>query len=76
MRDRFGVKSALEYLVGEKLRNFAEAADRHPEFAAELPHFQAALWNAFNTYRLSSYLTTLKPATRRKLQKILFNLSP
>jgi hypothetical protein len=34
------------------------------------------LWNAFNTYRLSSYLTTLKPATRRKLQKILFNLSP
>jgi hypothetical protein len=43
MRDRFGVKSALEYLVGEKLRNFAEAADRHPEFAAELPHFQAAL---------------------------------
>lgn len=39
IRDRFGVKSALGYLVGEKLLNFAEAADRHPEFASELAHF-------------------------------------
>jgi len=63
IRDRFGVKSALGYLVGEKLLNFPEAADRHPEFAAELPHFQAAVWNAFNPYELSGYLTALKPAT-------------
>jgi hypothetical protein len=30
IRDRFGVKSALGYLVGEKLLNFAEAADPAP----------------------------------------------
>jgi hypothetical protein len=33
----------LDYLIGEKLMNFADAAERHPEFAAELPRFQAAV---------------------------------
>jgi hypothetical protein len=35
IRERFGVKSALDYLVGEKLLSFAKAADQDPEFAAE-----------------------------------------
>jgi hypothetical protein len=47
-----GVESALDYLIGEKLMNFADAAQRHPEFAAELPRFQAAVWNIFNPYEL------------------------
>jgi hypothetical protein len=33
----------LDYLVSEKLLNFAEAAEQHPEFAAELQRFQAAV---------------------------------
>jgi phosphopantothenate synthetase len=37
IRERFGVKSALDYLVGEKLLNFASEAERSLEFAAELP---------------------------------------
>ncbi len=37
IRERFGVKSALDYLVSEKLLSFAKAADQDPEFAAELP---------------------------------------
>jgi hypothetical protein len=37
IRERFGVKNALDYLVGEKLLNFAKAADQDPGFAAELP---------------------------------------
>lgn len=48
IRERFGVEDALDYLVGEKLLNFAEAADRDPDFAAELPCFQAAVWDIFN----------------------------
>jgi hypothetical protein len=72
IRRRFGVKSALDYLVGEKLLNFAEEADRHPEFAAELPRFQAAVWDVFNRYELTGYLATLKPVTRKKLQKLLY----
>jgi hypothetical protein len=42
IRQRFGVENALDYLIGEKLLNFAKAADQDLEFAAELPSFQAA----------------------------------
>jgi hypothetical protein len=52
--------------------NFADAAERHPEFAAELPRFQAAVWNIFNPYELAGYLSSLKPAKRRKLQELLY----
>ena len=72
IKRRFGVQSALDYLLGEKLLNFADAADRHPEFAAELPRFQAAVWDVFNRYELAGYLMTLKPVTRKKLQKLLY----
>jgi hypothetical protein len=41
IRARFGLRSAFDYLVVEKLTNFAEAARRHPGFARELPAFVA-----------------------------------
>jgi hypothetical protein len=72
LRQRFGVETALDYLVGEKLLNFAELAEREPEVADDLPHFQAAVRKIFNQYELIAYLTTLKPAARKKLQKLLF----
>ena len=72
IKKRFGVKSALEYLLGEKLMNFANAAEQHPEFAAELPRFQAAVWNIFNPYELAGYLSSLKPSRRKKLQALLY----
>ena len=50
IKRRFGVKSALDYLIGEKLMSFADAAEQHPEFATELPRFQATVWNVFNPY--------------------------
>lgn len=68
----FGVKKALDYLVGQKLLNFAEAADEDPDFAAELPRFQAAVWEIFNPYELRGYVASLKPAARKKLQKLLY----
>lgn len=79
IKKQFGVESALNYLIGEKLLNFAEAADQRPEFAAELPRFQAEVWNVFNRYELAGYLTTLKPSRRKQLQKLLYvnrSLSP
>ena len=72
IKRRFGIKSALDYLLGEKLINFAEAAERYPEFAAELLRFQAAVWNLFNPYELAGYLSSLKPARRKKLQELLY----
>ncbi len=72
IKRRFGAKDALDYLLGEKLLNYAEAAGQQPEFAAELPRFQAAVWNIFNPYELSGYLISLKPSTRKKLQQLLY----
>jgi hypothetical protein len=72
IRERFGVKNALDYLVGEKLLTFARAADEDSEFAAELPRFQAAVWEIFNPYELRGYVASLKPAARKKLQKLLY----
>jgi hypothetical protein len=72
IRDRFGVRSALDYSFGQKLVNFAEAADEDPDFAAELPRFQAAVWEIFNPYELRGYVASLKPAVRKKLQKLLY----
>ena len=69
---RFGVESALDYLVGQKLPNFADAADDDPDFAAELPHFQAAVWEIFNPYEIRGYVASLKPAARKKLKKLLY----
>jgi len=44
-------KSALDYLIGEKLISFAEAARDRPAFARELPKFLAAIWHTFNLPR-------------------------
>ena len=73
IRDHFGLEDALDYLVGEKLLSFAKAADQDPEFAAELPRFQAAVWEIFNPYELRGYVASVKPSARRKtLQKLLY----
>src|SRR5437899_11837118 len=71
IRRNFGVKSALDYLIGEKLPIFAHAAGRDPNFAAELPRFLAAVWKIFNRHELTAYLKTLYLARRKKLRHIL-----
>jgi hypothetical protein len=72
IRRRFGVKSALDYLIAEKLVNFAAAADHESEFARELPLFQAAVWKTFNPYEIAGYLLSLKPKQRTRLRKLLY----
>lgn len=57
--ERFGGKSALDYIVGEKLLNFAMEADRSPESAAGLLYFQAAVWDV-------QLLTCSEPLAARK----------
>jgi len=76
LKQQFRVKSALDYLLGKKIVNLAEAGDRRLEFAAELPRFQAGMSNVFNPYELAGYLTNLKTLRRKKLQKLFhFNYS-
>jgi hypothetical protein len=48
IRARYGLTAAFNYLVGEKLMNFVDAASRDRDFARELPQFvaEAGLFNA------------------------------
>jgi hypothetical protein len=72
IKRRFGAKSALDYLIGEKLRAFADAAADCPAFARELPEFLAAIFGVFNEYELAGYVASQKPKVRRDLRRLLY----
>ena len=72
IRRQFGAESALDYLIGEKLFMFAQAAESHPEFAMELPRFLSAAWQLFNKYELAGYVASQRPATRKQLRRLLY----
>jgi hypothetical protein len=60
IRQHFGLENALDYLIGEKLFHFVEAAERHPEFAAELPAFVAEIQRLFTQDEVREYLDHLE----------------
>src|SRR5271166_5854656 len=60
VRDQYGVVSALDYLIGEKLLNFAEAAVTRPDFARELPRFVAEVRDIFSGEEIRHYLDHLE----------------
>jgi hypothetical protein len=72
IRRRFGVKSALDYLIGEKLVRFAQEAERRPEFAKEFPRFLAAVWQVFNQFELAGYVAAQKPTVKSQLRRLLY----
>jgi hypothetical protein len=59
IREQFGSKSALDYLVDEKLFNFLAAAEQDPAFAAEVPAFIAEIRRLFTAQELRDYLDQL-----------------
>jgi hypothetical protein len=60
IRSRFGLRSAFDYLVREKLTNFADAARQHPGFARELPAFVAAVRCLFTMGELHAEFARLE----------------
>ena len=60
IRGHFGLQRALDYLVGEKLFNFVQASEQHPEFAAELPVFVAEIRQLFTAEEIREYLDHLE----------------
>jgi hypothetical protein len=60
VRERFGVVSALDYLIGEKLIIYAETAVTRPEFARELPRFVAEIRRIFGAEEIRLYLEHLE----------------
>jgi hypothetical protein len=49
-----------DYLIGEKLLNYAETAVTRPEFARELPRFVAGVRDMFSAVEIGRYLDHLE----------------
>ena len=60
IRERFGLESALDYLIGEKIFSFVMASERDPDFAAELPAFIAEIRRLFTAQEIHPYLDSLE----------------
>lgn len=57
---KFGLKASFDYLVGEKLMNFAESASNHPDFARELPRFIAEVRRMFSARDMHEHLARIE----------------
>ncbi len=60
IKEQYGIKKALGYLIGEKLVNFVEAADQDSAFAEELPKFIAEIKAIFQSWEIKEYLDNLE----------------
>jgi hypothetical protein len=60
IRGAHGLGSAFDYLVGEKLLTFAEAATTRTEYARELPRFVAEVRRIFSAPEIRDHLARLE----------------
>ena len=66
IKARFGLTAAFDYLVGEKLMNFAIAASRHPDFARELPRFVSKVRHMFTPDEIRAHLAQIERSQNEK----------
>jgi hypothetical protein len=60
IRARYGLTAAFDYLVGEKLMNFVDAASRDRDFARELPQFVAEVRRLFTADEIRANLAQIE----------------
>jgi hypothetical protein len=60
VRVQYGIVSALDYLIREKLMSYADTAVTRPEFARELPRFVAEVRDIFSREEIRHYLDHLE----------------
>jgi len=60
IRERFGLKNALDYIVGQKLIDFVSGLEWHPDDAVDLPQFIAEVQRLFTEAELRDYLDELR----------------
>jgi hypothetical protein len=66
IRARYGLSAALDYLVTEKLMNFASAAADYPEFARELPRFVSMVRSMFTPDELQMHIAGVERKRREE----------
>ena len=60
IRLQYGIASAFDYVVGEKLLNFAESAEERPEFARTLPQFVSEIRRMFTAEEIEEHLARIE----------------
>jgi hypothetical protein len=73
IKERFGVQSAFDYLVAEKLTNFADAAQQRPDFARELPKFVSEVRRIFSPREIRDQFGRVQ---RMEAEQDLLDLEP
>jgi hypothetical protein len=76
IKARFGLTAAFDYLVGEKLVNFASAASKHPDFAQELPRFVSEVRRMFAPDEIRRHLAQIERAQNEKHDEFLDDDDP
>ena len=62
IKARFGLTAAFDYVVGEKLMNYASAPSRHPDFARQLPQFVSEVRRMFTPDEIGAHLAQIERA--------------
>jgi hypothetical protein len=71
VRARFGLTAAFDYIVGEKLINFVDAASRHRDFAQELPRFISEVRRMFTPAEIGAQLTRIEREQNQEEEDVL-----
>lgn len=58
IRDAWGTRKAMGYLIGETFLNYIRASDTDPSFAAKVPLFAAEIKRVFTTEEVRTYFAT------------------
>ncbi len=64
IEDGFGTDKALTYLIGEKFLDYLDAAERLPDFRAEVHAFVAEIRMIFELLQLEEFLRTARRPSR------------
>jgi hypothetical protein len=64
IKEEHGVKSAFDYIVGEKLMTYAQTAVTRPEFARDLPKFVAEIRRLFTSEEIREHLARIEREDR------------
>jgi hypothetical protein len=71
IRARFGLTAAFDYIVGDKLINFADAASSHRDFAQEMPRFISEVRRVFTPAEIGAQLTRMEREQNQEEEDVL-----
>ena len=76
IRLQYGIGSAFDYVIGEKLLTLVEAAKEHPEFARALPQFVSELRRMFTPEEIDEHLARIESVRLQRAMDAMDGYDP